>query len=300
MKNKYWIYYLILVFTLQNCEKSAQVEEQEVATATETTTASKNLNISILLDLSDRISPTKYPTPGMEIYNRDLGYISSISKAFETHLKSSKIRQMNDNIQVFFEPEPMNTEINTISQKMKLSFNKNNITKDAISQISPIYKNSSSNIYQLALNDKKFVGSDIWTFFKNKATDYCILPKHRNILVILTDGYMFHVDNKIKQENKTTYLTPEFIKGSKLNAPNYKDVIDQNKFGFIPATQNLHDLEVVVLGINPKKGEAFEEDIIVKYWEDWLKAMQVKKFYIKGADLPSNLDPVISKIILGK
>lgn len=296
MKNKYWIYLLISVFALQNCNKSEQIAE--VGTEKPTTHPAKNLNISILLDLSDRINPAKNPTPAMEIYNRDLGYISSISNAFETHLKKSKVRQMNDNIQVFFEPEPMNSEINTISQKMKLSFNKNNITKNAISEISPIYKSSSSKIYNLALKDDKFVGSDIWSFFKNKAADYCILSKHRNILIILTDGYMYHVDNKIKEGNQTTFLTPQLIKTSKLNVPNYKSIMEQNKFGFIPATQNLQDLEVVVLGINPEKGKAFEEDVIVKYWEDWLKAMKVKKFYIKGADLPSNLDPVIKKIIL--
>ncbi|MBU8881567.1 hypothetical protein KSK37_00560 [Kaistella sp. DKR-2] len=299
MKNKYWVYLLILSFVFQNCNKAEEIEPAS-GTGETVPQPAKNLNISILLDLSDRISPVKYPTPSMEIYNRDLGYIASISAAFETHLRNSKIRQTNDNIQVFFEPEPMNSAINTLSQKMKLSFTKNNISKNAISEISPIYKSSSKNIYDLALNDKKFVGSDIWSFFKNKAADYCVLPKHRNILIILTDGYMYHVDNQIIDKNQTTYLTPEFIRKSKLNVSNYKDLIAENHFGFIPARENLQDLEVVVLGINAEKGRAFEEDIIIKYWSDWLEAMGVKKFYIKGADLPSNLDPVIKNIILQK
>lgn len=300
MKKKILQYILIIIFGLISCKKIEEVEKNVEIATVESTKVHNNLNISILLDLSDRISPEKYPNAGMEIFQRDLGYIKTVSSSFETHLKSSKIRKMNDFIQVFFEPEPMNKEINTISQKMKLSFDKNNITKAAISQITPTYVNYSSQIYDLALKDKTFVGSDIWTFFKNNAKDYCIIPNHRNILIILTDGYLYHKDNVIKESNRTTYLTPEFINASKLNVSNYKDLMIQNKFGFIPATDSLQDLEIIVIGINPIKGKPFEEDVIVKYWEDWFTAMNIKKFYIKGADLPSNLDPVIRKIILEK
>jgi hypothetical protein len=257
-----------------------------------------NLNLSIFLDLSDRISPKKNPMPGMAIYQRDLGYIKSISDSFESHLKSSKIIRVNDQMQVFFEPEPMNTTINSLASKMKLSFDKNNISKDAIAKIAPVYLSSSSKIYNLALKDQHFVGADIWSFFKNKVKDYCIKTKHRNILVILTDGYMYHQDNKIKEGNQTTYITPELISAAKLNGSNYQKLIEEKKFGFIPATENLQDLEVLVLGINPLKGKNFEEDVIKKYWVDWFKAMGVKRYYLKDADLPSNLDTVIKEFIL--
>jgi hypothetical protein len=257
----------------------------------------ENLNISILLDLSDRINPKKYPMPGMDIYQRDLGYIESVSDAFEKHLKGSRIRQADDYMQVFFEPEPMNQEINMLANSMKMAFDKNNISKTAIAKISGVYAQSSAKIYQLALQDKNFVGSDIWTFFKNKVKDYCIKPQHRNLLVILTDGYLFHQDNKIREGNKSTYLTPEFITAAKLNVSSYQKLIEARKFGFIPATDHLEDLEVLVLGINPEKGKNFEGDVIKKYWSDWLTAMGVKKYNLKGADLPSNLEPVIRDII---
>jgi hypothetical protein len=276
----------------------ASVENDAAGQKDKASTVSTNLNVSIFLDLSDRISPKKFPMAGMAIYQRDLGYIKSISKAFEEHLNHAKVRQVADDIQVFFEPEPMNSNINTLANKMKLSFDKSNITKDAIAKIAPVYVSSSSQIYTLALKDQQFVGSDIWSFFKNKVKDYCIKPKHRNILVILTDGYLYHQDNKIKEGNQSTYLTPELISSAKLNVSSYQKTIAEKKYGFIPATTNLENLEVLVLGINPVKGKNFEEDVIKKYWEDWLKAMGVKQVYLKGADLPSNLDPVIKKIIL--
>ena len=48
-------------------------------------TENKNYNISILIDLSDRIDTIKHSNPTMEYYNRDLGYIKSVSEAL-THL----------------------------------------------------------------------------------------------------------------------------------------------------------------------------------------------------------------------
>lgn len=189
-------------------------------------------------------------------------------------------------------------EINALAHSMKLHFDKNNISKEAITGILPIYKDGADKIYQTALKDQQYVGSDIWTFFRNKVKDYCIKPAHRNVLVILTDGYMFHKDNQIKEGNQSTYLTPELIRDAKLNVSAYQQVIKDKKFGFIPATEGLEDLEVLIIGINPEKGRNFEEDIIKKYWEDWLSAMGIEKFAIKGADLPSNLEPVIRKFII--
>lgn len=257
----------------------------------------KNINISILLDLSDRINPEKSPHLGVTIVDRDLGYIKTISEAFESHLKSNRIRATNDHIQVFFEPEPMNPKINILAKDMKLSFTKKNLTNEAIQKIVPDFQKASSEIYKLALKDKKFVGSDIWTFFKSKAKDYCIRPNQRNILIILTDGYMLHIENQIRERNQTTYLTTNLIQKLNLNDSQYEDLIKKNNIGFIPATKDLGDLEVLVLGIDAVKGRKYEEDVIKKYWEDWFRAMGVKIFDTKAADLPNNLEPVIRKFI---
>jgi len=263
-------------------------------------TGSENLNISILLDLSDRISQKKHPNPAMEYYKRDLGYIRSIALGFENNLRSKPVRQVHDQIQIFFEPEPLNSEINTLANKLKLAFTKTSTTKESIQKISLQYVSASTEIYNLAVKEQNYIGSDIWGFFKNKVNDYCIKPNHRNILFILTDGYMFHEDSKFLEGPKSSYLTPELIKALKLNKSNYKALLTSNKYGFIKANSDLHDLEVVVLGINPAKGNPYERDVIETYWSDWLREMKVKNHIIKAADLPSNLDPVIQKFIANK
>lgn len=257
----------------------------------------QNLNISILLDLSDRINPKKHPNPSMDFYKRDLGYIESIAKAFEMHLRSKAIRQDDDQLQIYFEPEPSNSHINGLANKLKLSFTKDNTTKASISNIYPNYISASSEIYKLAIAEKEYSGSDIWGFFKNKVNDYCIKPKHRNILFILTDGYMFHKDSKFMEGNKSSYITPDLIKSLKLNTSHYKAQLEKTGYGFIKANDKLDGLEVFVLGINPAKGNPFEGDVINKYWSNWFKEMEIKDFVIKQTDLPSNLDLIIQRYV---
>lgn len=257
-----------------------------------------NLNISILLDLSDRISPEKYPNSAMEFYQRDIGYINSIAETFTNHIKTKKIIQVNDRIQLYFEPEPLNPEINSISNKLKFFFTKENISKESLKKITETYLSETHKIYELAIKDKNYIGSDTWKFFKNNVNDYCINDGYRNILVILTDGYMYHVDTKIKESNKTTFITPETIRNSQLVNSNWSQVMKEKEIGFIKANNDLSNLEVLVLGINPDVKNPYEEDVIKAYWINWLTEMKVKKFDVKKADLPSNMDKVIKGFIL--
>lgn len=113
----------------------------------------------------------------------------------------------------------------------------------------------------------------------------------------MTDGYMYHENSKFVEGNKSSYITPEYIRAKGLTNANYAETIDKEGFGFIPAINNLQNLEVLVLGINPSKNNPYEEDIIILYWQNWLKEMGVKKFDIKTADLPTNLDGVIEKFV---
>ena len=39
----------------------------------------------------------------------------------------------------------------------------------------------------------------------------CVKPDARNIMVILTDGYLFHENNKIKKDNAYSYILPQTL-----------------------------------------------------------------------------------------
>lgn len=258
----------------------------------------ENLNISVLLDLSDRINPEKYPSPAMEFYLRDVGYLKSIAENFESHIMNKRMIKIDDKIQVFIDPEPSDKTLNQKLEALKISFNKNDVSKKGILATCKNYDSISTLIYEAAIKDNHYVGSDTWRFFKNKVIDYCIEDGYRNILVVLTDGYIYHKDAKIKEGNRTTYLTPQEIRDFGFNKPGWRDKFDQQDFGFVTANKNLDNLEVLVLGINPDVKNPYEEDVIRGYWAKWLTDMNVEDFEIKQADLPSNMRKVIKDFIL--
>lgn len=285
---------LVLFFS---CKEENKNEEKETAIKN---SVSENYNISILVDLSDRISLKKNPNPTMEIYQRDLGYIKSVSEAFTQHLKSKRMRQINDKMQLFFNPEPENSEINSISKDLRINVTKDNASKKFLNSINDTYYSKTATIYESAIKDDKYIGSDIWNFFDSKVQDQCIDKDFRNILVILTDGYMFYEGTQIKDGNLSSYLTPQLIKKNGLNTNDWEKKFEKENFGFIKINTDLSDLEVLVLGINPSKNNPFEEKIIKAYWTKWLSEMKIKHFEIKNADLPSNMDKIIKDFILEK
>ena len=258
-----------------------------------------NLNISFLLDLSDRISDEKYPNSTMSYTDRDLGYIETVSESFINHIESKKLVLMNDKIQLYFDPPPLDATINKKSKELKRNFNRSNISKDQIDQTKIDYKVLPKDIYTLAKKDGNYVGSDIWRFFKDKVKRYCVEECNRNILVIITDGYIYHEDTRLTEENRTSYLTPSMLRNFNLTNSKWNNTYDEKGFGFIPATEGLGDLEVLVLGVvnHDKRRNPYGKDVIEKYWEDWLESMGVFKYKIYGADLPTNMEGAIQDFI---
>tara|TARA_R110002049_G_scaffold993_11_gene7249 strand:+ start:30073 stop:30981 length:909 start_codon:yes stop_codon:yes gene_type:complete len=257
-----------------------------------------NLNISILLDLSDRINPKKFPNPAMEFFERDLGYINSVANSFELHLRNKRTIKINDHIHLYIDPEPSDSALNEKIALLDMTFTKDNAKKDYILQTSVLYDSISRAIYKSAIDDDNYVGSDLWGFFKTNVEDFCIEKDHRNVLVLITDGYVFHKDAKLKEGNLTSYLTPQEIRNSKLDNSKWKSKMQKDNYGFIISKNNLQDLEVLVLGINPDSKNPYEQDVIFEYWNNWLTRMEVKNFEIKTALLPANMDKIIQDYIL--
>ncbi len=293
------IFYLFIIFSLVSCGKTPPLPCKPCPPPVD----SNNINVSILIDLSDRIDPDTNPNPAMPYFQRDMEYIKAIQKGFIDHMKTKKIITYDDQMQVFFNPEPSDPKINQFTKDLKVSFDKNT-SKDYFTSVEKKYAEIPSYIYQSAIKDGNYIGSDIWEFFKNKVKDYCIKNDRRNILFILTDGYMYHADSKFEEKNKnsykTSYLTSKLIKANNLTTSNFKTDMEKNGYGFVKANDNLNNLEVIVLGINPEKGNPFEEAVIKEYWENWFKEMKIKNYQIKSADLPSNLEPIILKAISDK
>lgn len=298
------LYTILLLFVFSSllyCANDSEKNNKKVLEETKQTRtidSKDDLNISLLLDLSDRINPEKYPNESMEYYERDIAYIKSVSEAFETHLRAKKVRQMNDKIQLYFDPEPKNQNINKISTDLKYHISRSNVSLELLNDLEEQYSSKPAEIYNLAIKDNYYVGSDIWRFFKTKVKDYCVEDNFRNILIILTDGYIYHKDTKLKETNRTSYLTPQDIRDFRLNKENWENRFINDDFGFITAIEDLSNLEVLVLGINPDNKNPYEEEVLKKYWSDWFNTMNVLRYDIKTAELPSNMDKLIKDFIL--
>lgn len=257
-----------------------------------------NLNISILLDLSDRIEM------GNQMH-KDTAYLASLSRAFISHVKKKKVLFLEDRLQLFFNPEPLNNEINEIAERLSIVFTKNT-NKQRIIETQTLYDELPSKLYDLAKADAKlnkgYLGSDIWRFFEHDVKDYCIDDCHRNILVILTDGYMYHEKTFMKNSNRTSFLTPKHLAKLKLKTANWKNEISRKDLGFIPATTDLNDLEVLVIGIDKQSSNSYAQDVIEAYWYKWFLEMGVleQNIKIKNADISRNIEKVINDFIFNK
>lgn len=301
---------LILIALIYSCKNDHTLKGHNEAILKETTIQNKtdcpthllksktnNLNVSILLDLSDRIEESK-------AIDKDLAYISSLAHAFTNHVKTKKLVMLEDRMQLFFNPEPVSGEINEIAKSLKIHFTRNT-PQNILKKTEILYTSEPSKLYNLAREDAKgnkqnYPGSDIWRFFKDNVRDYSIDNCHRNILVILTDGYMYYEKTQMKEGNRTSYLTPKSLTNLNLKKSSWKEEMQSKDLGFIPANQNLKDLEVLVLGINSLNDEnPYAQDIIEAYWSKWFDEMGIpeENYKIKQAVIPSNMERVINDFI---
>jgi len=256
-----------------------------------------NLNISVLLDLSDRIEEPK-------TISKDVAYLSSLASAFLQHINTKKSVLLEDHIQLFFNPEPTSGEINEIAENLNIHFNKDS-SVELIKDTKRLYSTEPLKLYELAKADangqkQNYPGADIWRFFKDNVQDYSIDDCHRNILVILTDGYMYYENTQMKEGNRTSYLTPNSLAKLNLKSSKWKEEMAQKDLGFIPAAENLNDLEVLVIGINSLNDDnPYAQDIITEYWSKWFEEMGISKenYKIKNAVIASNMEKVISDFI---
>ncbi len=285
----YLIAVLFLVYGCSGKEPAQQSIPQEKITK-------EQLNISILIDLSDRIKENKY---------KDQELIRSVAEFFKQHIEQKNLFFIHDQIKVIFYPEPQNNKINTIAESLNIKLDPSNkeeikntwenITTNFSKQISALYD------YAEAEGEKSnYPGSDIWRFFADKAHDYCIESnkEYRNILIIITDGYLYHKDSQNREKNRTTYLTGPFLeKEGFRDNPSWEQKFEEENFGFISKRNDLNNLEVLVLEVNPSQVHLDDDQIIKKYWSEWFEEMNVKKSRIYTTNLPSNTTELI-KIFL--
>ncbi len=229
------------------------------------------INLSVFVDLSDRIV-----RPNQSQIERDTAIVNHLIDYFiDASYTGGKLPSSKNRFNVFFYPAPTDGSVATLAKGLNVDLSKlqPGEKKNQLDEMKKNFDTNLSQIYSLAIKDKQFIGCDIWGFFTDKKVDnLCMLPDYRNILVILTDGYLYHIQNKKQEGNAYSYL-------------NYQN-LPLPGTSLIVGRDGLQDLEVLMLEVNPNKIDQLRtmEDII----ENWLKGMGVEHYMVAGTDLPSN------------
>lgn len=230
--------------------------------------------------MSDRLTRDLQPNQK----ERDIAIVNKFVQTFKDACVKDKIIRTKNHMRVIFYPSPNSSEIATLASVLEVDMAKlkGKEKKKALQEMDKRFTNSLSQIYDETLKAKKWIGSDIWGFFSNKKVDeLCMRNGYRNILVVLTDGYLFHANNKVKTGNAYSYVLPQTLQNPKSS--------------LIVKRKGLNNLEVLMLEVNPYDPKA--HDKMQSVLENWFKGMGVKRFVVSETDLPSNTATVIENFI---
>jgi hypothetical protein len=283
--NKSIIIILFILFIINGCKTT--VENKKLIRP-------YHLNISVLLDLSDRIDTIKFSKQPQQ-YLRDISAVEIIVKYFKEYISQPEkgTFNSNDKLKIYFHPVPNDPEIANIAQKLYIDLEEIDIPekKKIFKELDSVFTENLKKIYFKTMEEKKYIGSDIWRFMKDEVMMKCIEKDttFRNILIIITDGYIYWEHNKLNLNNRFNYITGAFSHFNQFRDPILlSSKFDNDDYGFIKVQENLDNLEILVLEVSPPIEYPQDFDIIKKYWTKWFDEMRVKKYDIEKTDLPIN------------
>jgi hypothetical protein len=257
----------------------------------------KQLNISIYLDLSDRISPQKHP---QQIEN-DLELVKTVTEYFRKNMEKLGAYKAKGKIKIFFSPPPSVPAINDIAKSLKIDCSQmdNQGRKQVYDTLTKLFVDNLSDIYRQTVATSVWEGCDIWRFFKDDVKDFCIDkdPNYRNILIIFTDGYVYHKNSVFYNGNRYSYILEKNVAKYR-SSKNLPEQLEKDNFGLIAERNDLNNLEILVLEVSAENSSfKIDEDIIANVLKKWFKEMNVAHFEVYRSDLPSNTQPRIENFL---
>lgn len=163
----------------------------------------------------------------------------------------------------------------------------------------------SENVAKLyALAKENPIGADYWYYFSRnlnkKLLKSTFSDEYRNILVIITDGYL---EAQNSERTGVTFYTGSLAQraqtcSSLKRGASIPDAISNSELGIRDCQDHFPDLEVFILEINERKKRTKEEpfdpgtpcdyDILRYLWSDWLQKLEIKNakkdFFIQRND----------------
>lgn len=266
-----------------------------------------SMNITVLMDVSDRV--TGSVSPGFSIVQHDADLSRILTESFICFESNKPIALWRDDLRFIMSPIPNGFQNVQKVNNSSLKFDaKSGVTKggeilqgkNVLGQLGEIPTEISMDIKELEsniLNESNFHGSDIYSFFAFGEVQNFINPDKRNVLIIITDGYIYHTDSKLRASNGVTYFTKRTFDGLGLNLNNYKDILSKPANQLIPLESDvdLKDLEVYVFGVD----SGWRSKAIEFMWDQWLDG-KVKNIEVYPLQNPAIQEQQILDIVYGE
>ncbi|MEX2345567.1 MAG: hypothetical protein WD604_08135 [Balneolaceae bacterium] len=233
-------------------------------------------NIIVLLDLSNRIKPTKNPKQA----EKDQQIIQSLINSFEERQRKYLFQRSKDKLSVVVANQ-RDSEIDVHQYGEKLSIDMTSSRSKRMNK--PIFDNekqalteSLENLYAEAIKAKT-TGADIWTYFRdNLGSDLESSSEYENYVVILTDGYMDFDEDLAKVRQPNTFMNYSNIHELR-NKKDWEDIFVNQNMALQPHPGEFNNTKILVLEIIPKDPvvNVNELPIIKKFWSTWLDEMEI-------------------------
>ncbi|WP_295119091.1 hypothetical protein [uncultured Chitinophaga sp.] len=298
---KHFIFLVLWLLGAGCGQTSPETSDEKPPTSASKT--EKQLNLTILLDLSDRIDPKLNSAVPAHI-DRDSILISYFTKYFLDQMEKKGSFMAKGKMRIIFHPNPPDAGINQAVKNLNIDLSKMDTKGKKV-----IYDNlrhtvteNISSIYRTAVRQAVWPGSDIWRFFKNDVKEIAVDEDeaYRNLIVVFTDGYIYHQDSRDVTANRYAYLLPDLFDKYKLrNNQSWAAEMDKQDFGLISTRADLQQLEVLVLEVSPSARNKNDEDVIRKVMEKWFGEMKVARFKVLSSDLPEMTMQKVERFLKG-
>ena len=231
------------------------------------------INIIVILDTSDRIAENKHPSQVKD----DIELVKSIVKVY--HDQSMREMFLIDNRLTFVVPNQPQTERvpRNITEKLRIWPTREDIEGGAL-KFKKIEKDALlaiDELYEFVGNQKKYTGSDIWSWFRLRCEIY-LKKGMRNYIVCLSDGYL-DFDKSIQANRpKQSYIPYSQIMRF-WDEPDWKETFDSEELGLlldIPKDYSDYNVKFMMVEMN-LRDERDNPEIIETYWRNWLSSMGI-------------------------
>lgn len=241
----------------------------------------ERLNVTVAIDLSSRIDPDSLPNQAV----RDKAAVNAVLDVFHQTVKQKLFIASNDRLAVELIPQKGNPRVFGYLDRLTINMGSTPVDerRQALDSLTADFQAYLDTLYAEATEIEKYWGADVHRYFEEFRVDTGASSgaPTRNVLVVLTDGYVIAENNMYKEGCRTNYLNADLLDQFR-EQPSWEEEFETRDCGLIPARRDLGNLEVLVIGLRPRS--YFNEgEILRRYWRKWMREMNVHRFAIHSS-----------------